>query len=129
LEKIILFDGECNFCNRMVQFIIKRDPTGIFKFSSLQSVFGKEMLRKYNVPDKIDSIVLIEDDHCYFHSTAGLRIFNNLKGAWRLTKYLLIVPRPIRDIFYRIISKYRYQLFGKKNDCMMPSKEDRKRFL
>ncbi|MDP4125771.1 MAG: thiol-disulfide oxidoreductase DCC family protein [Bacillota bacterium] len=129
MEKIILFDGECNFCNRMVQFIIKRDPKGIFKFSSLQSVVGKEMLRKYNVPGNIDSLVLIEDDQCYIRSTAALRIFKNLKGAWRVTKYLLMVPRPIRDFFYSIISKYRYQLFGKKNDCMIPSPEDRKRFL
>lgn len=129
MEKIILFDGECNFCNRIVQFIIKRDPTGIFKFSSLQSVVGKEMLLKYNVPGNIDSLVLIEDDHCYFRSTAALRIFKNLNGAWRVTKYLLMVPRPIRDFFYSIISKYRYQLFGKKNDCMIPSPEDRKRFL
>ena len=129
MEKIILFDGECNFCNRIVQFIIKRDPTGIFKFSSLQSVVGKEMLRKYNVPKEIDSLVLIEDDYCYFKSTGALRIFKNLKGLWRVTKYLLLVPRPIRDFFYRIIAKYRYQLFGKKNDCTMPSPEDRKRFL
>lgn len=129
MEKIILFDGECNFCNRIVQFIIKRDPTGIFKFSSLQSVVGKEMLLKYNVPGNIDSLVLIEDDYCYLKSTAALRIFKNLNGAWRVTKYLLMVPRPIRDFFYSIISKYRYQLFGKKNDCMIPSPEDRKRFL
>jgi predicted DCC family thiol-disulfide oxidoreductase YuxK len=129
LEKIILFDGECNFCNRTVQFIIKRDPKGIFRFTSLQSVVGKELLRKYNVPEEIDSLVLIEDEHCYFQSTGAIRIFKNLKGAWRVTKYLLIVPRPIRDIFYKIIAKYRYQLFGKKNDCMVPTPEDRKRFL
>lgn len=129
MEKIILFDGECNFCDKSVQFIIKRDPNGLFKFASLQSDIGKYVSNQYNVPNNIDSFVLIEDHHCYFKSSAGLRVCRNLKGLWKLLHCLLIVPEPLRDFFYGIIAKNRYKWFGTKESCMLPSAEERKRFL
>lgn len=129
MEKVILFDGECNFCDQSVQFIIKRDPIGYFKFASLQSDIGKELLNKYNAPKDIDSFVLIEDNNCYFKSSAALRICKNLKGGWKIPYVLLVVPKPIRDLFYGFIAKNRYKWFGKKESCMLPSPEERKRFL
>ena len=129
MKKVILFDGECKFCDQSVQFIIKRDPIGYFKFASLQSDIGKELLNKYNAPKDIDSFVLIEDNNCYFKSSAALRICKNLKGGWKILYVLLVVPKPIRDLFYGFIAKNRYKWFGKKESCMLPSPEERKRFL
>lgn len=129
LERIILFDGECNFCNKSVQFIIKRDPNGLFKFASLQSDIGKELLRKYNAPNNIDSFVLIEANKCYFKSSAGLRICRNLIGAWKLLYFLLVIPSPLRDFLYGIVAKNRYKWFGINKSCMLLSPEERKRFL
>ena len=129
MERIILFDGDCNFCDKSVQFILKRDPRGSFKFASLQSEIGKKLLDKYNVPTTIDSFVLIEDNHCYLKSSAGLRVCRNLKGAWSFLYFLLVIPKPLRDFFYDIIAKNRYKWFGTKNSCMLPSPEERKRFL
>jgi len=127
--KIILFDGKCNFCDRSVQFIIKKDPKGLFKFASLQSDIGKDLLNKYHAPSDIDSFVLIEDNHCYFKSTAALRVCKNLKGAWKLAYFLVVVPKSLRDFFYGVIAKNRYKWFGIKESCMLPSLEVRKRFL
>ncbi|MCU7667382.1 thiol-disulfide oxidoreductase DCC family protein [Bacillus thuringiensis] len=129
MEKIILFDGECNVCDRSVQFIIKRDPIGLFKFASMQSDIGKELLNKYNAPNDLSSLVLIENNNCYLKSSAALRVSKNLKGAWKLLYFLLVVPKPLRDYFYSIIAKNRYKWFGKKDSCMLPSPEIRKRFL
>lgn len=129
MERIILFDGECSFCDQSVQFIIKRDPKGLFKFASLQSDIGRDLLNKYNAPIDIDSFVLIEEDNCYFKSSAALRVCKNLKGAWKLPYLLLVVPKQLRDYFYGIIAKNGYKWFGKKESCMLPSLEDRKRFL
>lgn len=128
MEKIILFDGECNFCDRSVQFIIKRDPKGIFKFASLQSEIGKEICKKYNVPN-IDSLVLIDNNNYYLKSSAALKICRQLKGLWKLLYIFFIIPKPIRDFAYETFAKNRYKWFGKKDSCMIPSPEDRKRFL
>lgn len=129
MERIILFDGECNFCDQSVQFIIKRDPYGHFKFASLQSDMGKKLLNKYNAPSDIDSFVLIEGNNCYFQSSAALRVCKNLKGVWKLPYILIVVPKPLRDFFYGIVAKNRYKWFGRKETCMLPSPEERKRFL
>lgn len=129
MGRIVLFDGNCNFCDKSVQFIIKRDPNGLFKYASLQSDIGKELLNKFHAPIHIDSFVLIEDSHCYFNSSAALRVCRNLKGAWKLLYILLIVPKPLRDFFYRLIAKNRYKWFGTKETCTLPSPEERKRFL
>lgn len=129
MKRIILFDGECNFCDSSVQFIIKRDPKRLFQFASLQSDIGKELLKKHHAPQTIDSFVLIENNHCYFKSSAALRVCKHLRGAWKLLYVLLVVPRPLRDFFYELVAKNRYKWFGKKESCMLPSVEERKRFL
>lgn len=127
---IVLFDGVCNFCSGSVNFIIAHDPNGYFKFAPLQSDIGKGLLDKFEIDTgETDSIILIENEKAYVYSTAPLRIARKLSGLWSWFYVLRIVPRLIRDFFYRLFAKYRYRLFGKKDVCMMPTPEIRQRFL
>ncbi|WP_449537306.1 thiol-disulfide oxidoreductase DCC family protein [Ferdinandcohnia sp. Marseille-Q9671] len=129
MKDIILFDGVCNFCNSSIQFILKRDLKERYVFASLQSEIGKELLRKYSIPEDLNSFVLIEDDCFYTKSSAALRICRHLKGPYRFFSVLTFIPAPIRDIFYHVIANNRYKWFGKMDSCMIPSPEVRKRFL
>ncbi|WP_018933318.1 thiol-disulfide oxidoreductase DCC family protein [Gracilibacillus lacisalsi] len=129
MKRIILFDGVCNFCSSSVQFIIKRDPTLKFQFASLQSEKGQHLLTKHRASQDMDSIVLLENDRVYTKSTAALRIAKELKGVYQLFAIFLIIPKPVRDIFYTILAKNRYRWFGKKDQCMIPKPEDKQRFL
>ncbi|WP_010678480.1 thiol-disulfide oxidoreductase DCC family protein [Bacillus timonensis] len=129
MNEIILFDGVCNFCDKSVQFILKRDSLQRYHFASLQSEAGKALLKKHRVPDDLTSFILIEDDRYYTKSTAALRVCRNLKGPYRLLFIFRFIPAPIRDIFYHVIANNRYKWFGKKESCMLPSPEVRKRFL
>lgn len=129
MNNIILFDGECNFCDRSVEFIIKRDKKAVYKFTSIQSDTGQFIVEKFAVPSDIDSMILVKNETCYYKSSAALRICKNLKGAWKLLYFCLLVPKPIRDHFYDVISKNRYKWFGKKDSCTLPSPEIRNRFL
>ncbi|WP_066051204.1 thiol-disulfide oxidoreductase DCC family protein [Robertmurraya korlensis] len=129
MNHIVLFDGECNFCDRSVQFIIKRDKEAVFKFTSLQSDIGQEITRKHQVPGDIDSIIVVKDDKYYIKSAAALQICKHLSGGWKLLFVLSIIPKPIRDNFYDILAKNRYKWFGKNDRCMIPSPEIRNRFL
>ncbi|MFZ3576819.1 thiol-disulfide oxidoreductase DCC family protein [Virgibacillus sp. DJP39] len=126
---ILLFDGECNFCDRSVQFIIKRDPTGIYKFASLQSDIGIKLLKKHHIPQNVDSFILIEANRCYDKSSAALRVCRNLTGLWKGLYIFIIVPKSLRDFFYNIIATNRYKWFGKKDSCMIPSPDIKSRFL
>jgi predicted DCC family thiol-disulfide oxidoreductase YuxK len=129
VNNIILFDGECNFCNFAVQFIIKRDKKALFRFASIESNAGKEILKAFNVSKNIDSVILVENNKCYYKSSAVFRICKKLNGAWKLLYCLILLPRLLRDYFYSIIAANRYKWFGKKDHCMIPSPEIRKRFL
>jgi len=129
MSSIVLFDGVCNFCNDSVNFIIRHDRDNKFKFATLQSDIGQELRAEYNVGEDIDSIVLIENDQAFTHSTAGLRIAKALGGIWSLGYVYIIVPAVIRDWFYKLFAKYRYRLFGKKEVCMIPTPDVRERFL
>ena len=129
-HSIILFDGVCNLCNGAVNFVIKRDPGNVFKFTPLQEKQGVLLLKKHAVDSrKLDSIVLIENGNVYIKSSAALRIAKKLSGLWPLFFVLLIIPSFIRDGVYDFIAKNRYKWFGKKEQCMIPTPGLREKFL
>ncbi|RKL69313.1 thiol-disulfide oxidoreductase [Salipaludibacillus neizhouensis] len=130
MNHVILFDGVCNVCSSSVQFIMKRDLKGTFKFASLQSKIGQELVESYNISKDLDSLILIENNGLiYDKSTAALRVGMRLKGGWTLLRILLVIPSILRDFFYNRFAANRYKWFGKKNECMIPTLEQRERFL
>ncbi|MDQ7044839.1 MAG: DUF393 domain-containing protein [Sulfurimonas sp.] len=107
--KIILFDGVCNLCNNSVNFIIKRDTKKMYAFESLQSKKGQAYLKKFDLAlDDFDTLVLIDEDKFYIESTAVLMISKDLSGFVRFLYPLIYIPKSIRDIFYRLIAKNRF---------------------
>lgn len=129
-KSILLFDGVCNLCNASVNFIIKHDKKAHFKFASLQSDAAKELLLQYKAKKiKMDSIILIENGAFYKKSTAALIISKKLNGGFKILYVFIIIPTFIRDWVYNYIAKNRYKWFGKKDSCMIPTKELKKRFI
>ncbi|WP_372792156.1 thiol-disulfide oxidoreductase DCC family protein [Lutibacter sp.] len=129
-KSIILFDGVCNLCNSTVNFILKHDKKKQFIFTSLQSDAAKKILLQF--PMKIfnlDSIILIENGLIYEKSTAALKISKHLYNGYQLLYLFIILPKFIRDWIYNYIAKNRYNWFGKKDTCMIPSEEIKNRFL
>lgn len=124
---IVLFDGVCNMCVWSVQFIIKRDTKNVFRFASLQSELGVEYTNKYAL--STNSIILIKDGHVKRRSTAVLNILCHLNTVWKGLIIFYIIPYPIRDFVYMVISKTRYSVFGKRNKCMVPDDVIKSKFL
>lgn len=112
-ENILLFDGLCNLCSRLVNFIIKRDKKEKFLFVSLQSANGHSLLKKFGLlTDDFDSVVFIRGDKYFLKSSAIIHILKELGGIWRLFFIFIIIPHFIRDFIYNIIAKRRYKIFG-----------------
>jgi predicted DCC family thiol-disulfide oxidoreductase YuxK len=127
---IVLFDGVCNLCNNSVQFIIKHDKRDFFRFAALQSDTGQALLKQAGLPpDFLQTFVYFEKGKFYMQSTAALRISRHLNGGWKLFYPLLIVPAFIRNFFYRLVANNRYKMFGKKDECMIPTPELKKKFI
>ena len=130
-KKIILFDGVCNLCNSAVQFVIKHDKKDTFRFVALQSVLGQEILAYIGIDaENIDSIVLYEPGIAYYYkSDAALQIARNLDGIFSFGTIFKIIPTGIRNYLYDYIARHRYQGYGKKESCMIPSAELKIKFL
>lgn len=132
MAPVILFDGVCNLCNGFVQFIIRHDAAGQFRFAALQSVAGQELLRKHQLPmpAKPDSVVLLAEGQAYTHSAAALGILARLGGRWAaLARVGRWFPRSLRDAVYRLIARNRYRWFGRQESCWRPTPELQSRFL
>jgi predicted DCC family thiol-disulfide oxidoreductase YuxK len=127
---IILFDGVCNYCNSIVNFIIRQDKKKVFRFAALQSKAGQELLKQYQLPaNKLDTFILIDGGRVYDRSNAALRMYGKLPWYWKWTQLLWVFPRFLRDGVYNWIAENRYKWFGKKEECMIPTEDIRSRFL
>jgi predicted DCC family thiol-disulfide oxidoreductase YuxK len=145
---VILFDGVCNLCNGVVRFIIKRDKKNVFKFASLQSAYGEEFLKNHILPQilqrtriksvrsaksagekYLETIVLVDGENIYTQSDAVIAILKSLGGVWKLAAVFKIIPKPVRNGVYRFIAKYRYNVFGKRGTCMVPTEEMKGKFI
>ena len=130
-KDIILFDGVCNLCNGAVNFVLDRDPKEQFFFASLQSPTATALLKKRSYDDTaLKSIIVITSNgKLLTKSDAALYIAGKLQGGWKLISVFRIIPAIIRDFIYDIIARYRYTLFGKRDQCRIPTPELRQRFL
>ncbi|MCE2843900.1 MAG: thiol-disulfide oxidoreductase DCC family protein [Chitinophagaceae bacterium] len=126
---IIVFDGVCNFCNRVVQIIIRHDPSAQIHFTAQQTEAGEKLLHQYSIKESISSVVFITKGAVYYQSDAVIEIAKLLTGWPSVFKYTIIVPRFFRNYIYQLIAANRYRLFGKQDQCMVPKEEDKKRFI
>ena len=128
-QPILLFDGECGFCNKSIQFFLKHEKNKKMHFVPLQSEIGKQLRAYFEISDKIDSIILIKEHSAYIKSCAALRLTPFMKGAWPLMMVFVIIPPFMRNWVYDLIAKNRMKFFGRVESCELLPKDDRVRFL
>ena len=127
-KQILFFDGVCNICNGFVDFIIVRDKKQLFMFAPLQGEAAKRSLPASLLED-LNTVVLWNQGEAFKKSDAALCVLSQLGGAWALMKIFWVVPKFLRDMVYDLVAKNRYQLFGKRETCRLPTPEERARFL
>lgn len=116
-DDIILYDGVCVLCSRWTRFVAARDPAGRFRFTPIESPYGSAMARAFGIdPHDPDTNAVIAGGKAFRRSDAALAVLGTLPG-WRWTPALRIVPRPLRDVVYRVIARTRYRVFGRLDRC------------
>lgn len=133
---ILLYDGVCGLCNRLVRFLLARDRRGRLRFAPLQSGFSARALARHGRDaTRLDTVYLVTRpgtpaERVLSRSRAVLGALEELGGGWRLSGILLrIVPGPLRDAVYGLVARVRYRVFGRSERCVLPRPEDRARFL
>ena len=128
MGSMIFFDGVCGLCNATVDFVLRHDTQAVFQFSPLQGQTARESLPA-DLRERLDTLVLQSDRGTYVRSAAVVRILWGLKGLWWFWGCMLwLVPLPLRDLGYRVVSANRIRWFGRKETCRIPSMEERDRF-
>jgi predicted DCC family thiol-disulfide oxidoreductase YuxK len=118
ITHILLYDGVCNLCSRLVRFISKRFRNGVILYYPLQSTEGKSLLKTYGLPeDDFDTVVYIRAGKYFLKSSAILHIVKELGGIWKGLSIFILIPVFIRDFIYTIIAKSRYRIFGRRDSC------------
>lgn len=128
-QPILLFDGECGFCNRSVQFILKREKNKKLHFAALQSEAGLALRSYFEISTTTDSLILIRNNDAYVKSCAALRLSVYMKGLWPLLMIFTAVPPFLRNLVYDFIAKRRMRWFGRVESCALLKKEDQTRFI
>ena len=127
---VVLFDGVCNFCNGAVQFIIRHDPQAVFRFAAYQSSAGNELALRHGIdPVALETFAIVVNDQAFVRSDAAIATAAQMSGVWRLAVVFKLVPRVLRDAVYGVIAKNRYRWFGRRESCMVPDADVRRRFL
>ncbi len=127
---VLIFDGVCELCSTSVNFILRWEKGHEIKFTANQNPPGRALLEQFGEnPDEVSTIYFIEQGKIYKQSAAVLRIARRLRFPWFLGYGFIIVPRFIRDFFYKLIARNRYRLFGQKETCRIPTPDEMARFL
>jgi len=129
-KDIVMFDGFCNFCSGSVFFIIRRDPGMYFRFTASQSPEGLDLIKDLGIGDLAShSIILVSKGKIFQKSDAALQISRRLRGLWPLLYGFIILPRAFRDFFYELVARNRYRFYSMRDQCFVPDRSIRERFL
>lgn len=129
-DNLILFDGVCNLCSALVQFVIRHDREAKFRFAAIQSEIGRKIYQSHGLdPADLQTFVFIADGKVVLRSDAAIEVVSRFGGAWRIFAIFRLVPRVARDFVYSTIARNRYRWFGRKEVCMIPTPEIDERFL
>ncbi|MDQ6653912.1 MAG: DCC1-like thiol-disulfide oxidoreductase family protein [Acidobacteriota bacterium] len=132
---IVLYDGVCGLCNRLNQFLLKRDIHDRFRFASLQSKFAQDLLKRHGADARdLDTVYVAIDygqpnERLLARSDAILHVLTQLDGIWNWARAGQVLPKVLRDGIYKIVARNRYRVFGKHESCLLPEPKHRKKFL
>jgi predicted DCC family thiol-disulfide oxidoreductase YuxK len=136
MPPILLYDGVCGLCNRLVQFVLRRDRDAIFRFAALQSVLAARILTRHSVsPTNLDTVYVVlnhelPNESLLSRSDAVIFVLKQLPGPWPQAAFLLqLLPMFLRDPAYNLIARHRYRIFGRSDVCTLPNSANRTRFL
>lgn len=144
--RIIFYDGVCGLCNKTVRLLVRLDRDRKFRYAPLQGELGSALRAERDaVPEgldsgaepptapkelaPLDSFVYLEEGRAYLRSRALVRAARQLRYPWKLASWLWIIPWPLTDLVYRLVAKLRYRIWGKYDECRIPTPEERELFI
>ena len=128
-QPLLLFDGDCALCDRLIGFFLAREKEEKMYFASLDSELAKEVMRYFDLRPGKDTMVLIRDHNAYIKSCAALRLSWYMRFPWPLLSGFLIIPPFLRNVVYDLVARKRLHWFGTAESCLNRNNFRQDRFL
>ena len=126
----MLYDGTCGLCSASVRWILHHERDHELQFAALQGTTAAELRKSHpGIPETLETVVLVDGDRAYLRSKAFLHVARHLRAPWRWGYAFRWFPGVILDLGYRVIARVRYRIWGRVDECELPSPENRGRFL
>jgi predicted DCC family thiol-disulfide oxidoreductase YuxK len=130
LKPVVLYDGSCGLCHGSVRFLLRHERDAELMFAPLQGATAAALRAQYpEIPTDLDSVVLVEDGRARLRSEAFLHASRHLRAPWRWAYAMRWIPAVLGDLAYRAVAAIRYRVWGRADECALPSPEQRTRFL
>jgi predicted DCC family thiol-disulfide oxidoreductase YuxK len=133
---IVLYDGVCGLCNRLVQFVLKNDRNDVFRFASLQSKLAEQILVRHRLrSESLETVYVVLDyglaeERLLSRLNAVVYVLQQLGGPLTYVSALLhVLPAPVQNFLYRLVARNRYRVFGRYETCPLPDSDTRSKFL
>jgi predicted DCC family thiol-disulfide oxidoreductase YuxK len=132
---LVLYDGVCGLCSRLLHFLLEHDHRAVFMFASLQSATGKATVERFGGnPNELTSFYVLanyraDDARMFDRSSAALFVAGELGWPWKVAVLMRVLPTAILDRIYDVVARTRYRLFGRFEQCLTPRPEFRRRFI
>ena len=129
-DGLMVFDGVCNLCHGAVWTVMAIDRKGAIRFTPLQTPYGQQLAARYDVdPESPDSIVFLDHGRALTETAAFAAILRRMPRPWRWLAVVDRLPRSLTGWAYDGIASNRYRLFGRRKHCVVPTREQRARFI
>ena len=130
LDGLWLFDGVCNLCSGSVQAVLAIDRKGLIRFTPIQSAYGRQLALAHGIdPDQPTSFLFLDGGQALEKSAAILALLRRLGAPWSWLAAVGVLPKPWLDAAYDWLAANRYRLLGKRKACMLPTPEQKARFV
>ena len=132
---LVLYDGVCGLCSRLLQFVLKRDRRAVFTFAPLQGALGRRMVERFGGdPDQLTSFRVLANyresrPQMLSRSSAALFVAFELGRPWKMAQLVRVLPTSLLDYVYDVVARNRYRVFGRAEQCPTPRPEFRDRFV
>jgi predicted DCC family thiol-disulfide oxidoreductase YuxK len=132
---LVLYDGVCGLCSRLLQFLLTHDHRAVFTFASLQSAVGRTMVDRFGGdPNELGSFHVVagyrgNKPQMFSRGTAALFVASQLGWPWKMAVLMRVLPTAALDHVYNVVARNRYRVFGRDQQCLTPRSEFRDRFV
>ncbi len=128
-DGVILYDGVCIFCSRWVRFVATRDVAEKFRFTAIQSDYGRRLAETFGIDaTSPDTNAVVLDGQALFKSDAAIAVISSLPH-WRWARAFTLVPMILRDAVYDLVARNRYRIFGTYETCYLGDASFRSRVM